>query len=334
MNKMENETGNQFEEDAKIHDERYQKLLQNFNEALDTNALIQSLTAIPHITGPSSEEKAKGLFLNREQDVLVRSLALQKTGRAIGRDAAMIKACFNVLLDEQEPTDLRHVILDFLETLEFWSPTFKAMRPDYFEVLHKLLDDSVRSLVSDATSILAIHKDEEVQQRLLQSLKDNNEPLVPTAKAIQLLSYDIHFDYHSTVREILMNQSTPEDVRVQAVYALSTDAGSKAVISNILEDKQQSKNVRLASVAAMQSTYPSDFVALGKPVVLDDSDDQEVRAASLNALMFFRDADQVFGDAEFVDKMSNISTPRSMDNLHKKMSDKFMEKANLFLNKK
>ncbi|MCE7065271.1 HEAT repeat domain-containing protein [Dyadobacter sp. CY326] len=331
---MENQNGNQFEDDAKLKDQRYQKLLHNFIEASGSIALIKTLTEIPHITGDSAEEKAYGLIIGKDQDVNVRVLAVQKISKVIGSNPAMITECLDILRDEQEPSDLRHEVLNVLEALEFWSQTFKSMRPQYFEALYELLGSPVKSLVEDATGILAIHKDLEVQNRLLVGLQTNTEPLVSAAKAIQLLSYDIHFNFHSTVRDILLNPDTPDDVRVQAVHALTTDMGSKEVISSILEDKRQSQNVRLASVAALQSAYPSEFIALGKPVVLDDSDDQEVRAASLNALMFIRDSEQVFNDSDFVEKVNKISTPRAMGSLNKRTTDMFLEKANKFLDKK
>ena len=313
--------------------DRYQVLLKAFDAAVSTDALTTSLQEIPYIEKPDSVQKALNLFLNKQQDKTVRALAVQKITSVKANDERFITSCLSVIHDPNEPAGLRSVVMTVLATLSFSSRVFTAMRPEYFAVLRDLLDDPDDELRESATGVLANNNDETVQNRLLRGLKGEQEPLVMAAKAIQLLARDTHFNYYPTVREILQNPVTKDIEKVEAIHALAFDQESKPLIARIFNDKSEANEVRMSSAAAFQAAHPTDFIELAKTVILDESDTHEVRAASLNALIHLREADTVFNDDEFVRNIGKLAEP-APDNDLKKMSEKYLEKANQFLNKK
>lgn len=311
----------------------------NFMVAATSASLAKALWEVPYIQEPNAVQKAMQLFFDKQNELEVRLLALVKTLTAISEDIDVIKNLLRVLADTTETEALRKSVFDQMNVLSFSSRSFTALKSEYIEVLRKLLDDGSDELREKATVQLAIYKDEAVQNRLLDELKSQQASLVSPAKAIQLLAIDPHADYYPTVRELLQNPDTNDTVKIEAIHALAFDQESKPLIANIFNDRNQGNEVRMTSATAFQAAHPDNFAELAKPVILDDDEESEVRTASLNALMHFRDADKVFDDADFVNGVRNISTPRSLtrslgnDDL-RKMTEKYIQKADQFLNKK
>jgi HEAT repeat protein len=319
--------------------QQFEIVQASFINAADNAAILQALRDIPYIQDPNAVQKALGLLFNEQNDLEIRLLALVRTLTAITEDMDAIRNLLRILADTTEPEALRKSVFEQTNVLTFSSRAFIALKSEYVEILRGLLDDPSLELRAKATEQLAIYKDEFVQNRLLNGLRTQQTALVPSAKAIQLLAYDPHADYYPTVREILQNPDTDDDIKIEAIHALAFDQESKPLIANILNDRNQTNQVRMTSATAFQAAHPADFIGLAKPLVLDDSEASEVRAASLNALMHFRDADKVFSDEEFVNNVRNIGAPsafaRSIGNDDlKKMSERYIQKADMFLNKR
>ncbi|MFC5412206.1 hypothetical protein ACFPMF_22970 [Larkinella bovis] len=310
-------------------EEKQASLLDQFRQATRVGDFQKILKDIPFIKEPDAVEKAKALFLDKQRNATVRSLALQKITTAILGDGAFISQCLAVLADPVEPVLLRKNVLNVLGALSFASPVFRAMRSDYLAVLRGLLDDPDPGLREEAAGMLANEQDEFVQNRLLNGLKGDEKPIVSTAKAIQLLSRDAHANYYPVVREILQNPETDKTARVEAIHALAFDQESKPLLARLFSDKRQSKEVRMSSATAFQAAHPDDFIELAKPVILDEKEKKDIRAVSLNALMHHRDADAIYADEQFRTKVSRLKAPKSAPEL-KKLSKQYLEKANRF----
>lgn len=306
-------------------------LLRNFIEATDPAALRTSLEEIPFIREPDAVAKAMGLFLDKEQDVDIRTLAVQKSAVFIAGDAIYITDCLRVLADEAEPASLRKSVLLVLFAFNFSSPVFRSLRSDFMVILRGLLDSPSAELRALAAEELAVNKDEVVQNRLLNGLKGLERPVVPKAKAIQLLSYDAHADYYPVVRQLLQDPDTNKAAKVEAIHALAFDPESKPLLAALFNDRKQAKEIRMSSAVAFQAAHPDEFIELAKPVIVDEKEGKDIRAVSLNALMHHRNAGAVYNDEQFLEKVSQIKDLKSTREL-KKLSGQYLKNAVKFRN--
>src|SRR5262249_50868639 len=127
-----------------------------------------------------------------EADEQLRFAALQVISSAVDEHPDLIDTLLEVLRDTARPAAVRIAVLDVLQQISFRMVGFPAKRPDYLAALRSVVDDSDAELRQRAIGILAREKDEYVQRRLLDGLEGKSGELVPTAKAIQYLGYDIH----------------------------------------------------------------------------------------------------------------------------------------------
>ena len=310
-----------------------------FMAAADSASILAALRNTPYLREPGAVQKALLLLFDKQTDLEIRLLALVKVLNSISEDMDALQKLLGILSDQTEPEALRKSVFEQANVLTFSSKAFAALKAEYIEILRGLLEDSSTELREKATEQLAIYKDELVQNRLLEGLRSPQNALVSSAKAIQLLAYDPHAAYYPTVREILENPATDDNVKIEAIHALAFDQDSKPLIANILNDKGQANEVRMTSAAAFQAAHPDDFIGLAKPLVLDDDEESEIRTASLNALMHFRSADQVFRDEEFVNNVRNMGRSRALarsasDEDFNQMAEKYIQKADQFLNRR
>ena len=114
--------------------------------------------------------------------------------------------------------------------------------------------------------ILAREKDGYAQKRLLEGLQDPSKALVPPEKALQLLSYDVHAEAYPVAREIVKEPPNPEAKR-EALRLLSADANSAPVFEKLLRDKEEDRDIRQISAAALQAVKPKRFQEQAREIV-------------------------------------------------------------------
>ena len=105
------------------------------------------------------------------------------------------------------------------------------------------------------TLFLAKEHDEYAQRRLHKRLQKRSKTLVPPAKAIQLLGYDIHAEHYLILKKIVKNPPSVA-AKKQAVRLLGTDNSSKALLKRIRKDKNEAPDVRAVSATALQALDP------------------------------------------------------------------------------
>ncbi|GGH72529.1 HEAT repeat protein [Filimonas zeae] len=320
---------NRLQQELKDAEAKYALLLENFKTATDSAALQKALEAIPFIKDAQAVQKAMALFNDKQEQPVVRRLALQKITGAIGDNKTYVENILAVLNDETAPAELRKSVLTALQTLDFSSNAMIAKRSDFKVVLRKLLDDDDPELKAMSAEKLALQKDEYVQRRLLKGLQEKDESLVSAAKAIQLLAYDAHANYYPVVRSILSNEATDSITKVEAIHALAFDQESKPLLQNLMQNKTQLKQIRVSSATAMELGHVNDFIAAAKRIVLDEDDYDDIRIACLSSLAHQPDKDEVFNDDQFVQKISLAKNLTGIKNL-KKMSELYLGKARTF----
>src|SRR5437588_393232 len=94
----------------------------------------------------------------------------------------------------QQQTSFRDLVrraVDVLEQSGFLLIGGGVRRPDYLEALRTVVDDPDPEVRRRAIGVLARQKDEYAQRRLIEGLRDPSKALIPPAKAIQYLGYDV-----------------------------------------------------------------------------------------------------------------------------------------------
>ena len=245
-----------------------------------------------------------------EADEQLRFAALQVISSAADEQPDLIDTLIGVLRDTGRPADVRIAVLDTLQQISFQTAAFAARRPDYLAALRSVVDDSNAELRQRAIGILARENDEYVQRRLLDGLEGKSGELVPTAKAIQYLGYDIHAEYFPLLRQIAEKPPTPE-ARTEAVRLLAADPSSAGLLATILGNRDENPDVRRLSAIGLQSAAPDQFREHARRIVLDDDEDDQLQAMSITALTHFADPETLTGDGELTERIQQLRAESS-----------------------
>jgi HEAT repeat protein len=235
-------------------------------------------------------------------DPAVTSLAEQARN-----DAGKLTQLLAILADRARSVATRLTALHALQRLTFSSRLFRSMNAQYVAALRGLLDDPSQELREAAVETLAQKKDEVIQQRLLDGLERRETPLVDDARAILLLAHDIHAGQFPTVRK-LARESADADTRFEAVQFLSSDPESADLLLQIFDNRNEDEEVRRASAGALLAVAPERFAARARQAVLDESESEGVRLASLTALSHSASVDSLPADPQFLASVSKIKT--------------------------
>ena len=258
-----------------------------------------------------------------EEDAELRASALYAIDIEVGKRPDLIDMVIGLLRDSTAPEVLRLAALRVLQQISFSGSAFYQKRPEVFDALRAVSDDQDASLRQEALESLAQNYDEYAQRRLLEGLENSRQALVSPEKAIQLLGYDIHAEHYPILRDIVQNPPSPE-AKEEAVRLLATDPTSKELLTSLLKDKDERREVRNASAAALKSLAPEEFEEQAKEIVLDDDEYDDIRATAINALTLF--ADQEALDPELIGRVEQLSEEAP--------SEKVERTANRFLRRR
>src|SRR5712691_10621514 len=203
------------------------------------------------------------------------------------------------LRDQGEPTKVREEALRALNAASFLGPRFAPYRAEFLAALREIVrPDTDSQLLEDALEILAIEKDSQAQALLRRGLTDTKAALVPPVKALQFLSYDDHAEVATLARDVF--HKTPDAAtKEQALRLLASDPASAGLFANLLKDKSQPRAIRAVSAAGLNVLYPTAFAAVGRGIVTDDKDYEDIRATVLNALTHSPDHQHLRHDPDF-----------------------------------
>jgi HEAT repeat protein len=227
-----------------------------------------------------------------------------------GRLAEQVPEFLEILRDRDEPPRVRLAALRALAALDFLGPRFAPFRADYKQALRDVATDPEQEVRANALELLAIDKDGYAQELLIRGLKQPKDALVPEAKAIQLLGYDDHAAISPLVRKVYNRAKGP--AREEALRFLATDPRSERLFMRLLKDKSETRNIRRISASGLQSLNPEAFERTARKIVADEDDDTDIRATSLAALAYGREAREKPVDPKLVEAVQKVSqTTRS-----------------------
>jgi len=235
-----------------------------------------------------------------------RAAALAALGWAIADDRASYRSVLALVTDTQQPTALRAAALAAVQSVSFDAQRFAALRPDHLRALRKLCDDPDLELRQRALGMLMREGDAPTQQRLLAGLRDTAQALLPPEKALQLLAYDLHGDAYAAAREVATKPPNPL-ARREALRLLAADADSVPIFEGILQDQNESSELRRLSASALHQLSPRRLQTLAREITMNSDDgDDELRTSCLVALAQFGDADTIRGDAALNEKVDKL----------------------------
>jgi HEAT repeat protein len=261
----------------------------------------------PGLTAEDDVTAAAEVVQDKGRPVQLRMAAMNVISVGLGAHPELLDYLLKLLPDQSEPEELRLAALGVLQQSSFQVASAGGDRPEYLAVLRSVVDDPSPDIRRRVIGVLAREKDEYVQRRLVEGLEDPSKALVPAAKAIQFLGYDVHAEYFPLLRRIV---SKPPNLAAkrEAVRLLSSDPASKDLLTQLLGDRSESRDVRNLSAIALQSVAPAEFHQQAKDIALDDSEDDQLRTAVVTALTHFSDADSLREDGEFTQRMQRLRT--------------------------
>jgi len=257
-----------------------------------------------------SPRAALAVATNEKKSPAERAKAFLEAPLATIQSDDTLQASLSVLRDRQQPIKVRLAALQSLQAATFAVIEFEPYREDYLATLRELVDDPDDELRQRVLGILARENDGYVQKRLLDGLQDESKALVPPEKALQLLSYDVHAEAYPVAREIVNAPPNPEAKR-EALRLLSADANSAPVFEKILRDKNEDRDNRQISAAALQAVKPKRFQEQARELLLDDKEYDDIQATALTALEQFGDEKAVAKDEKLMARVDELGSSKS-----------------------
>ncbi len=259
---------------------------------------------------PRKPQAAFALATNAKKPAQERANAFIEAPLMVCQSDENLQAVLSVLRDTKEPLKVRLAALQSLQAASFSVIEFEPCREDYLAALRELVDDPNEALRKRALGILARQKDGYGQKRLLESLQNPDEALVSPAKALQLLSYDVHAEAYPIAREILNAPPSPEAKR-EALRLLSADASSAPLFEKLLRDKGEDREIRQLSAAALQTVKPKKFEEQARELLLDKDEYDDIQATALTALTQFGDEKKVAEDETLMKRVDQLGKGKS-----------------------
>jgi HEAT repeat protein len=257
-----------------------------------------------------SPRAAFAVATNEKKPTQERAKAFAEAPLAAIESDETLQAALNVLRDRSQPIKVRLAALQSLQAASFSVLLFEPHREDYLATLREICDDPDPELRQRVLGILMREKDSYAQKRLLDGLHDPEKALVPPEKGLQLLSYDVHTDAYPVAREILKQPPNPYAKR-EALRLLAADASSAPVFEKLLRDKDEDREIRQLSAAALQAVKPKRFYEQARELLLDKKEYDDIQATALTALTQFGDEKAVTKDEKLMKRVDELGKGKS-----------------------
>jgi hypothetical protein len=196
--------------------------------------------------------------------------------------ANSVRTMLDILGNDRLDSAARLSALRHLGAAEFQSAAFEPFNAELVETLRRLAQASDKALRTAALEKLTLKNDPEAQRLLREGLEKSRKPLVPTAKALQLLARDDHSSALPIFRKYAAEGKGA--VRQQALRALAFDTRSVPLFETIAASKDQTLKLRQIAAANLKNTSATRFAKLAKTLALDEQEDDKLRAIAVAAI--------------------------------------------------
>ena len=257
-----------------------------------------------------SAKAAFAVAKSSKKTVAQRVDALIEAPLAVCESDENLQTMLQMLRDQKQPIKVRLAALQSLQAASFSVITFEPCREDYLATLREIVDDPDEELRQRVLGILAREKDGYVQKRLLEGLENKDKALVPPEKALQLLSYDVHAEAYPIARDIVEHPPN-DDAKREALRLLAADATAAPLFEKILRDKEEQRDIRQISAAALQAVKPEKFKEQARELLLDTKEYDDIQATALTALAQLPENTDVAEDKDLLKRVNNMSKGKS-----------------------
>ena len=209
--------------------------------------------------------------------------------------------------DQSRPSETRLNALHNVQTAKFMGPGFDPYRASLREALREVAtQDKDPAMRTSAIETLAFDKDDQARKLLQDGFTDPSRAIVPPAKALQLLGQDDHGVALPIAREVASSNQFGTDAKEEALRILSFDHNSEGLLAGILSDKAQPEVLRTVSAAGLRTLNPQNFAQIAQKIVVDDAENDSVRASCLGALNHIAGY-STRPDTNFTDALSKLN---------------------------
>jgi hypothetical protein len=170
-----------------------------------------------------------------------------------------------------------------LQAGTFLGAQFAPYRAAYIAALRTAATAEDGELRKRALDALVNLKDEFARRSLVDGLREADRALVPPAVALGLLARDDHNSAVAVAREMLTS-STDAPTRAQAIRLLGADPTASDLLSNVMKDKSEFREVRRASAVALRGLAPRIFESDAREILSDASDYEDIKSTVGGAL--------------------------------------------------
>lgn len=257
-----------------------------------------------------SARAALSVATSARRTVKQRVAAMAEAPLAVVESDKDLQAMLGVLRNRDEPIKVRLAALQSLGAAAFSVIAFESCRGDYLATLRQVADDPDPELRQRVLGILMREKDGFAQKKLLDGLKNPAKALVPPAKALQLLSYDVHAEAYAAARAILAKPPN-EDARREALRLLAADATAAPLFEKLLRDKKELREIRQIAASALHALNPEKLQQRAREIILDKSDYDDIKATSLMALATFGDDEALGKDKALLNSVSRFGAGKA-----------------------
>jgi hypothetical protein len=260
-----------------------QNYLKTFITSSDENEIRDALSNVSVLTDKAGIKKATDILKDANADQGLRVLALYKLGYAVSHDKNLILYVLRLLKNKNLTGDMRKAAFSCMQTIRFSSPVVASVQPQIIDAYRSLVEDKNQKIRESVITYLAQEKDEYAQRKLLEGLDTPSKALLPEEKAVHLLGYDIHAGIYPTLRNIV-EKSSNNYSRMEAIHILGSEPNAKDLLLKIYDNKKERYGVRKNSLMALKMYHPEEFNRVATATAVDDKENPNIRAVSLNAL--------------------------------------------------
>jgi hypothetical protein len=215
-----------------------------------------------------------------------------------------VRALLDILANDGLPTEPRLCALRQLSAAEFEPKEFAPFHAEFIALLRRLALHAAAKIRLAAFERLTLTNDPEAQKLLHESLEKVRKPLVSAAKAVQLLARDDHGSGLEIFRTLAANAAGK--VREQALRALASDTKSAALFEALAANKDESSAIRQIAAVNLKNTSAARFAKVARKLILDDEDDDRLRAAAVSAVTHTREVAAQLATPRFANALKSL----------------------------
>jgi len=245
--------------------------------------------SVPAFVDPQQVAAAGNVVLDANEPPELRALALSRIEHAVDQNPALITAVLQLAGTPSTPQPLRKEAVRVLADLSFSSVSMRSRSEEFRPTLRKMTSDPDVDVRRTAFSILAAHADDFAQQRLIECVRTPAAPPLPVDECVLLLGLQLHGDALPAIHQVLLHPPD-EASRISAIRLLGGFPESRPQLLAILRDASQSDSARLAVLGTLLANTPEEFPALALPLVRDESASDALRVYAIQAVRQRRSA--------------------------------------------